>query len=35
MSDATDALKGTGRLPVAVAERSVMGALADRLPLFG
>jgi Mycothiol maleylpyruvate isomerase N-terminal domain len=33
--DATCALKGTGRLPVTVAERSVIGALADRLPLFG
>ena len=33
--DATYALKGTGRLPVAAAERSVIGALADRLPLFG
>ena len=33
--DATYALKGTGRLPVAAQERSVIGALADRLPLFG
>jgi Mycothiol maleylpyruvate isomerase N-terminal domain len=33
--DVTYALKGTGRLPVAAAERSVIGALADRLPLFG
>ena len=33
--DATYALKGTGRLPVAAQERSVIGPLADRLPLFG
>ncbi len=33
--DATYALKGTGRAPVAAAERSAIGELADRLPLFG
>jgi Mycothiol maleylpyruvate isomerase N-terminal domain len=33
--DATYALKGTGRLPVAPQERSAIGGLADRLPLFG
>jgi len=33
--DATYALKGTGRLPVTAQEGSVIGALADRLPLFG
>jgi len=33
--DRTYALKGTGRLPVSAAEQSVIGALADRLPLFG
>jgi Mycothiol maleylpyruvate isomerase N-terminal domain len=33
--DATYALKGTGRLPVAERERSAIGELADRLPLFG
>jgi hypothetical protein len=33
--DATYALKGTGRVPVAGAERSAIGELADRLPLFG
>ncbi len=32
--DATYALKGTGRVPVAAAERSAIGDLADRLPLF-
>jgi uncharacterized protein (TIGR03083 family) len=33
--DRTYALKGTGRAPVAEAERSAIGPLADRLPLFG
>lgn len=33
--DRTYALKGTGRVPVTDAERSAIGALADRLPLFG
>ena len=33
--DRTYALKGTGRLPVTAAERAAIGALADRLPLFG
>ena len=33
--DRTYALKGTGRTPVSDAERSSIGALADRLPLFG
>jgi hypothetical protein len=33
--DRTYALKGTGRAPVAAAERSAIGPLADRLPLFG
>jgi uncharacterized protein (TIGR03083 family) len=33
--DRTYALKGTGRTPVTDAERSSIGALADRLPLFG
>lgn len=33
--DATYALKGTGRVPVAPAERLAVGELADRLPLFG
>ena len=33
--DATYALKGTGRVPVTGAERSAIGELADRLPLFG
>ena len=33
--DATYALKGTGRLRVVAQERSVIGPLADRLPLFG
>ncbi len=33
--DRTYALKGTGRIPVSAAERSAIGALADRLPLFG
>ena len=33
--DRTCALKGTGREPVTADERSALGALADRLPLFG
>ena len=33
--DRTYALKGTGRLKVTAAERSAIGPLADRLPLFG
>ena len=33
--DLTCALKGTGREPVTAQERSALGALADRLPLFG
>ncbi len=33
--DVTYALKGTGRVPVTAAERSAIGVLADRLPLFG
>jgi hypothetical protein len=33
--DRTYALKGTGRVPVAEAERAAIGPLADRLPLFG
>jgi hypothetical protein len=33
--DRTYALKGTGRTPVAEAERSAIGPLAERLPLFG
>ena len=33
--DRTYALKGTGRVPVTDAERSAIGAPADRLPLFG
>jgi hypothetical protein len=33
--DITCALTGTGRLAVTAADRSVMGALAERLPLFG
>jgi hypothetical protein len=33
--DRTYALKGSGRLPVTGAERSAIGPLADRLPLFG
>lgn len=33
--DATYALKGTGRVPVAGAERSAIAERADRLPLFG
>ena len=33
--DRTYALKGTGREAVTAGERSALGALADRLPLFG
>lgn len=33
--DVTYTLKGTGRLPVTVAERAALGDGADRLPLFG
>lgn len=33
--DRAYALKGTGRVPVTAAERAAIGALADRLPLFG
>jgi uncharacterized protein (TIGR03083 family) len=33
--DQTCALKGTGRQPVTPDERSALGALAGRLPLFG
>jgi uncharacterized protein (TIGR03083 family) len=33
--DRTYALKGTGRVPVADAERQAIGPLADQLPLFG
>jgi hypothetical protein len=33
--DQAYALKGTGRVPVTEADRSGIGALADRLPLFG
>ena len=33
--DLTCALKGTGREAVTAGERSALGALADRLPLFG
>jgi Mycothiol maleylpyruvate isomerase N-terminal domain len=33
--DRTYALKGTGRLELTDAERSAIGPLADRLPLFG
>jgi Mycothiol maleylpyruvate isomerase N-terminal domain len=33
--DRTYALKGTGRLPVTATESAAIGALADRLPLFG
>ena len=33
--DRTYALKGTGREAVTADERSALGALADRLPLFG
>jgi hypothetical protein len=33
--DRTYALKGTGREEVTADDRSALGALADRLPLFG
>ena len=33
--DQTYALKGTGRVPVTEVDRSGIGALADRFPLFG
>ena len=33
--DRTCALKGTGREALTAAERSALGARADRLPLFG
>jgi hypothetical protein len=33
--DQAYALKGTGRVPVTEADRSGIGALADRLALFG
>lgn len=33
--DATCALKGTGRLPITPADRSALGPLAGKLPLFG
>jgi Mycothiol maleylpyruvate isomerase N-terminal domain len=33
--DRAYALKGTGRMPVTGADRSAIGPLADRLPLFG
>jgi mycothiol maleylpyruvate isomerase-like protein len=33
--DSTYALKGTGRLPVTAPERAMLGAEADKFPLFG
>ncbi len=33
--DRTYALKGTGRVPVSESDRSIIGTLADRLPLIG
>jgi uncharacterized protein (TIGR03083 family) len=33
--DRTCALKGTGRAPLTAEDRAELGALADRLPLFG
>jgi hypothetical protein len=33
--DETCALKGTGRAPLTAGDRAELGALADRLPLFG
>jgi hypothetical protein len=35
LDDVSYALKGTGRIPASDSDRAAIGALADRLPLFG